>query len=408
MTTDGSHADTATPTNLILAAPTAVAAVGAEQAEELVGIDASGRQKLDSMVDGYVGALVDLDPKSDAFTKKVDAVHTMGDREIRDSSSVSNRMLERPVKAMDSGVFDSKSPVAKSLVDLRNTIDDLDPSKHDLFSPKKLLGLIPFGDRIRDYFLKYESAQTHLDHILQALYHGQDELRQDNAAVEQEKTNLWTVMGKLRQYSYLAGKIDAALESRIAQVDATDQVKAKTLREDVLFYVRQKHQDLLTQLAVSAQGYLALEMIRKNNIELIKGVDRATTTTVSALRTAVMVAQALANQKLVLDQITALNTTTGNLIESTSEMLKEQSGRVHEQASSATVDVDKLRAAFANIYATIDAIDTFKLKALESMRRTVDSLSSEMQKAQTYLERAETSNKTGSSGGDLVLPEKLA
>src|SRR2546428_13963908 len=65
-----------------------------------------------------------------------------------------------------------------------------------------------------------------------------------------------------------------------------------------------------TQLAVNAQGYLALELVRKNNLELIKGVDRATTTTISALRTAVIVAQALTNQELVLNQITALNTTT--------------------------------------------------------------------------------------------------
>src|ERR1700739_4781328 len=110
---------------------------------------------------------------------------------------------------------------------------------------------------------------------------------------------------------------------------STDPDKAKSLQEDGLFYVRQKVQDLLTELAVSAQGYMALDMIRQNNLELIKGVDRATTTTVSALRTAVIVAQALNNQKLVLDQINAPNTTTSNLIESTSEMLKQQSGQAY-------------------------------------------------------------------------------
>src|SRR5207237_787578 len=82
--------------------------------------------------------------------------------------------------------------------------------------------------------------------------------------------------------------------------------------------------DLATQLAVSAQGYLALELVRKNNLELAKGVDRATTTTVSALRTAVMTAQGLVNQKLVLDQIGALNTTTAEMIEGTSAMLHQQ------------------------------------------------------------------------------------
>jgi uncharacterized protein YaaN involved in tellurite resistance len=138
---------------------------------------------------------------------------------------------------------------------------------------------------------------------------------------------------------------------------------------------------------VSDQGYLALDLIKKNNIELIKGVDRATTTTVSALRTAVMVAQALANERLVLDQIKALSTTTGNLIESTSQMLKQQTGQIYEQASSATIDIAQLQRSFDNIYATMDAVADYKVKALSTMQQTVDALSSEVDKAKTYLDR---------------------
>jgi uncharacterized protein YaaN involved in tellurite resistance len=177
------------------------------------------------------------------------------------------------------------------------------------------------------------------------------------------------------------------LSDKIAQVQASDPDKAKTLQEDALFYVRQKVQDLLTELAVSAQGYMALDMIRKNNVELIKGVDRATTTTVSALRTAVIVSQALADQKLVLDQINALNTTTSNMIETTSELLKDQSAEVHEQAASATIDIQKLQKAFDNIYAALDEIDTYKIAALESMQKTVDALSQEITESQKHLER---------------------
>lgn len=390
-------------TALELTPPAAVPALKDQQAEEMVKIDEAAKKKIEEMADSYAASVVSLDANSEEFTKKVDAIHAMGDQDIRESAEVSNRMLERPVKAMDSGLFDKKSPVAKTLVDLRETIDDLDPSRQDLFRPKKLLGIIPFGDKIRDYFLRYESAQTHIDHILQALYRGQDELQQDNAAVEQEKTNLWDVMGRLRQYAFLAGRLDETLEKKIADVEKSDPDKAKKLREDALFYIRQKRQDLLTQLAVSAQGYLALDLIRKNNIELIKGVDRATTTTVSALRTAVIVAQALANQKLVLDQINALNTTTGELIESTSEMLKEQTEQVHDEAASSTIAVDKLKAAFANIYATMDSIDTFKLQALDNMRQTVDTLTTEVRKAQSYLDRAASSEKVTEST-ELALP----
>jgi uncharacterized protein YaaN involved in tellurite resistance len=127
--------------------------------------------------------------------------------------------------------------------------------------------------------------------------------------------------------------------------------------------------------------------VRKNNLELIKGVDRATTTTVSALRTAVIVAQALTNQKLVLDQITALNATTGNMIESTSRLLKSNTASIHEQAAGSTIDLEKLKAAFRNIHETIDMISSFKGKALENMRQTIEGLSGEIEKSQAYLDR---------------------
>ena len=154
----------------------------------------------------------------------------------------------------------------------------------------------------------------------------------------------------------------------------TDPAKAKAIRETALFYVRQRTQDLLTQMAVTVQGYLALDLVKKNNVELVKGVDRASTTTVAALRTAVTVAQALINQKLVLDQITALNTTTANIIDSTGKLLKSRPRKIHEQAASATIPVETLQRAFQNIYDTMDKIDTFKLKALDSMKTTVDTL----------------------------------
>jgi uncharacterized protein YaaN involved in tellurite resistance len=400
--------NSASSTSLTLVPPQPVTTITEAEAASLVQVDPATSSKIDAMVSGYVKSLASLDPHSTDFANKVNAIHQMGNDEIRQSASVSNRLLDKPVKAVESGPFSKGATVSKSLVDLRHTVEDLDPSQQGLLSPKHLFGLIPFGNRLRDYFARYQSAQGHLNAIIQALYHGQDELRQDNAAIEQEKVNVWDIKGKLEQYIYLAGKLDAALEAQIDQIGQTDPERAKALREDVLFYVRQKRQDLLTQLAVNAQGYLALELVRKNNLELIKGVDRATTTTVSALRTAVIVAQALTNQKLVLSQITALNTTTGNMIEATSQMLKDQSGQIHEQAASATISVEKLQAAFANIYATMDMIDAYKLQALDSMQKTIDALTEEVNKSQSYLQRARNAPATETAGatsgrGELAL-----
>jgi uncharacterized protein YaaN involved in tellurite resistance len=395
-------AETAT---LTLTPPAAVAPVGATQAAAAVAIDPKDVARLDAMVAGYLDTVTSLDVHEPAFTARVDDIRKLGDDEVRASASVSSRLLEKPMAAMTAGGLSPASEVSQSLLSLRRTVEDLDPSKQgDLFSPNRLLGIIPFGNRLRDYFGKYQSSQTHIDAIIRALYHGQDELQKDNADIEQERANLWATMGRLRQYAYMAQRLDDGLAQRIAAIEATDPERAKALKEDLLFPVRQKHQDLLTQLAVSVQGYLALDLIRRNNVELIKGVDRATTTTVSALRTAVIVAQALADQKLVLDQITALNTTTGNLIESTSEMLRQQSGEVMQQASSSTIELAKLQKAFDNIYATMDEIDTFKIKALDNMSQTVDALSSELGKAQSYVDRVRAREaREATGGGELKL-----
>ena len=144
----------------------------------------------------------------------------------------------------------------------------------------------------------------------------------------------------------------------------------------------------MTQMAVAVQGYLALDLVRKNNIELIKGVDRAQTTTIAALRTAVIVSQALDRQKLVLTQITALNETTSNLIEQTSAQLRVQGGQINQQAAASTVDIAKLQAAFDNVFATMDAIDTFRAQAVDSMSQTVTALEGQITRAKPYLERA--------------------
>ena len=387
----------ATEPALRLEAPPAPAPVQATQAPKMApAVDPSAMPGLDAKVDDYLSALTGAQAKSPEFEAKAADVRTMGDAEIRKAAESSNRLLKTPVTALQKGGLSQESGVGKSLLDLRRTVEDLDPSQAR--GSKKFLGMIPFGDKVTDYFRRYESAQGHLDGILQALKNGQAELQQDNVALNQEKTQLWTTMGLLNQYIYVAERLDAKVAAQIAELDVTDPDKAKALREDVLFYVRQKHQDLLTQLAVSIQNYLAIDIVIKNNIELIKGVDRATTTTVSALRTAIIVAQALNNQKLVLEQITALNTTTSNLIERTSVMLRDNSVAIQEQAASATIGLPQLQAAFQNIYATMDSIDEFKVRALDSMAQTIGVLESEVSKSQAYLDRARASEARRAAG----------
>ena len=366
--------------------PVAVSAIAPASAAGLVPLKSEQVTALDARVDGFIDELVATDASSPEFGKKVDALANLGAREIAAAAGQSNRFLERPARAMD-----KENGIGADLTKLRGIVEDLDPGKRGKsLTRKKLFGIIPLGgDRLRSYFDSYESVQGNINAILGSLKNGKDELLKDNIAVEDERSKLWDAMGKLEQMVHMSKSLDGKLVDKANELDVVDPAKAKAIRETALFYVRQRSTDLLTQLAVSVQGYLALDLVKKNNVELMKGVDRASTTTVAALRTAVTVAEAMTNQKLVLAQITELNTTTAGIIDSTGELLRTNTATIHEQAASSTIPVETLQRAFQNVYQTMDAIDAFKLRALDSMKTTVDSLSIEVEKSRGYVQRAQ-------------------
>jgi uncharacterized protein YaaN involved in tellurite resistance len=366
--------------------PVAVSAISPAKAAGLVPLKDQEKAQLEAKVESFIDELIATDAASLEFGKKVDALANLGATEIARAAAQSNRFLDRPTRALN-----KEAGIGADLVQLRKIVEDLDPGKSGkLTGRKKLFGLIPVGgNKLRSYFDSYKSAQTNINAILGALKSGKDELLKDNISIEDERAKLWDAMGKLEQMVHMSKVLDEKLEERATELDVVDPAKAKAIRENALFYVRQRTQDLLTQLAVSVQGYLALDLVKKNNVELMKGVDRASTTTVSALRTAVTVAEAMTNQKLVLEQITQLNTTTAGIIDSTGELLKSNTAMIHEQAAASTIPVETLQRAFQNVYQTMDAIDTFKMKSLEAMKTTVDTLSVEVEKSRAYVARAQ-------------------
>ncbi|MGO4457834.1 toxic anion resistance protein [Streptomyces sp. M-16] len=375
---------------LVLTAPEPVAPVRREQASGLVPLEDGVREEMSRRAGEYVGLLAAIDVRSPEFATRIGEIAALGSADMRDAAQQSNRMLDRAVRSLGAEGGDAQGRVAGSLVELRRTVEDLDPRDGPAKGARRLLARLPGGNRLRDHVAKYASSQATLNRIVGALRGGQDELRRDNAALHTERARLWETMGRLQEHAVLTEALDAAVEQRIAETERTDPHAADSMRADVLFPVRQKHQDLLTQLAVCAQGYLAMDVVRRNNDELIKGVDRAATTTVSALRIAVMLAAALDHQRTVVEQVNALKGTTEELIRGNAEMLATQSGEIQRIAADPAVGAETLRTAFAQIYKTLDAIDSFKVQATENMAATVESLTGELRSASAHLARTRT------------------
>lgn len=381
---------------LVLEPPKPVAEVAVHEPEKVGGmilVDAEAQQKHADTARNFLDDLLATPLPSPEFQTKLAQLTRLGEGTMQQAGAASNRMLKRPAAALAATGADPASRTGNTLVELRQIVTELDPKRHDLTGTKRILRFLPGGSAIQRYFMKYESAQEQLNAITKALKGGQDELRQDNAAIQTERDALWAAMGQLANYAVLANHLGNGLEQRIANLRAQGKTDdASALEADALFYVRQRHQDLLTQMAVSIQGYLALDVVKKNNSELIKGVDRALGTTLAALRVAVIVAQALAQQKIVLAQIDALNSTTADMIVSTSELLRSQGTAIHQSATKATIDPAKLQQAFDNVFQAMDEVDRYKAEATRSMKQTVQVLEGQVSRARIQLERSHSTD----------------
>lgn len=341
---------------------------------------------LNQQVDDFLKHLIQFDLHDQQFRKKVDGLHQLGAKSLKKTSVLSHRLLSRSIKKMDTDPESKK--IGENLIQLRQTLEALNPANNTkFFAMRKFLNILPLGNKIEDYFDKYKSSEEHLNTILTSLESGKDELLKDNIAIDQDKIALWNTMQEIEQYTYIGQEIDQRLEQAIAEVTLVDEQKAKLLQEEVLFYIKQKVTDLMTQQAVNVQAYLSLDLIRKNNLELIKGVDRALMTTVAALQTAIVVAQALTNQKIVLNQVKMINSTTEELIISTSKMLNQQTREIQSQASSTVIDVEKLQSAFDRIFETIEMVNHFKTASLPNLQKNTEHLNIQLTRAQQFIDQ---------------------
>ena len=305
------------------------------------------------------------------------------------NSARKNSLLQTTVGNLAKGGEDG-GVVSNSLADLHREIKDLDPSFLD-FTKEGVLGKV--FNPVRRYFQKYEKADGVIKDIIVSLDKGKATLKNDNTTLDLEEENLREMTKKLNKELALGAAMDEEVTRQIelAKQRDEDEEKIQFVTEEILFPLRQRIMDMQQMVVVNHQGIVAMEVIKRNNKELIRGVDRAKTVTVTALRTAVMVASALYNQKIVLKKIELLNETTSNLITSTSKMLKEQGAAIHKQATESTISPEVLKQAFSDAISALEDISTFKQQALPRMQQTISQFKEMVETGEKEIARLERS-----------------
>ena len=310
---------------------------------------------------------------------------------INRSANKNNLLTTRFVDIAKGG--DEAANVGEKLEELDREIRNLDPSAIE-FGQSGILGKLLRP--VRNYFAKYEKADEAISNILKSLDESSRVLQNDNTTLLAEESYLRELTKKLMTDIELGKQMDASIEQQIrqAEIEGVDQYKIDFVREEVLFPLRQRIMDMQQMIVVNEQGIISLNVVRRNNKELIRGVTRAKNVTVTALRNGVMVASALYNQKIVIDKIKTLNETTEQVIESTSRMLREQGNEIQKQSMETMISPEVLKASFADAIAAIEDVSNYKNQALPQMQETITTFSQMAEDGQKVIDKIEVGNNT--------------
>jgi len=338
-----------------------------------IAADRASDPDLAQQADDIAARALKVDLSDQAAHEQIKGAFESMGAELQKEAARRSAMLKQPLtQLMKHG--DEGGEVAATLIDLKMQVEDLDPARIDLESgwATRMLGHLPgIGSPLKRYFSRYETASVTIDAIMRSLKAGQEQLKRDNLTLADDQSAMRALTLKLERAIKLGQLIDKRLQDALDTEISADDQRHRFVAEELLFPLRQRIQDLQQQLLVNQQGFLTTELVIRNNKELVRGVNRATNVTVSALQVAVTLALALANQKIVLDKVQAISSTTDKLIAGTAERLKTQGAEIHKQASGTHLNIDVLRQAFSDIRAALDDISRYRREALPKMAQNI-------------------------------------
>ena len=214
-------------------------------------------------------------------------------------------------------------------------------------------------------------------------------------------------MQKLAAAIQFAEKLDARLHAKVESLKASDPLRAKALEQEVLFYARQNLQDMLTQQAVCTNGYLALDVLKKTGREMMNGCTRVATTGMSALAVAQTVARATGNQMQVMTMLSGVNETIEGLIAETGRQLNTHVDKTTQFAQNPMVGMEKLKEMFDQTYKAMDAMDTFRSKAIDVMGQNNALIAAEIKRSEQYIDKVRLDQARQASSAQLEGPVRL-
>ena len=260
-----------------------------------------------------------------------------------------------------------ESNISKLEMELRT----IDPSNVDFSVVVKGIGKL--FSPVTKYFNKIQHEEENIEEVISSLIVQRNTLSNDNITLELEIDKISDTIKMLNLEYEVGVKIKDRIQAIVdeAKNNNEDSNKISFYEDEVLTPLEKKLYDIKEVIIVNEQSVMAMELIRKNNKELIRNVDRIKNVTLVAVNTAVAVAKSLYNQKIILKKMDLLNDSTEKLITKTGNSIKTEAYEISKEIDRQGTSIDSLKNSFEKAFSEIAEISLANKQMVEKSEEII-------------------------------------
>jgi uncharacterized protein YaaN involved in tellurite resistance len=269
----------------------------------------------------------------------------------------------------------AESRVTKDLVDLRQALNDINPSDVGRSPIERLLHLLPGGDKLVDVLeriaVRYEAVSKQVVIIERRLEEGRMMLVRDNIELRKLYEQVESQQLPLKRNIYLGELLLQQLE---ALAGRTDDPRKKDRVQSAQYDVSVRVQDLRTMEEVNNQFFVSIEMTRDNNTRLGQAVERTLSIATNTLMVGLAIQSALARQKRVLEATERTREFLGELITANAAAIKRHTTEIGDVMNNPVIAIEKLQQAHNDLIEALDTASRLRAEGIENAKANIQKL----------------------------------
>jgi uncharacterized protein YaaN involved in tellurite resistance len=285
-----------------------------------------------------------------------------------------NDLMKGNVNSLLKGL-DGKSPAGEKLLELRSTMDQLNPhSLHNAWWFSWMPNTIK-RKAVSRFVRQYQPMQSHVEAIFDGLRNGKDDLLESNLALEQQYNEIAAAKKEIESEIYIGELFIRQVDAQDAETpteDIQEKQKFATVKNQAMRRIR----DLRTMEQASVQFFVSIDQTIATNSLLDESIDSALTVGPMVMNNALRIQAALAQQETIKDAVQQFQTGLGDMMAQNAGSIEKAAQEVGDLYNNPVIALQKMEEGFDKLMNAVsianETMSTSTAKARETSDRLAD------------------------------------